>query len=94
MAFYVDIYLRPYFAINIIKYGTSHHTHSAACTILDGFYFYLAKMIRSLREYVNMLKVNVVRIFVGSVQGILVDHRSTISSFHSGQLLWFGYAKM
>ena len=35
------------FAIKLLKYGTSCHVCSTACTVLDGFFPYLAQMITS-----------------------------------------------
>ena len=37
------------FAIILLKYGTSCHVRSTACTVLDGFFPYLAQMTTSMR---------------------------------------------
>ena len=37
------------FAIKLLKYGTSCHVHSTVCTVLDGYFPYLAQMITSIR---------------------------------------------
>ena len=36
-------------AIKLLKHGTSCHVCSTACTVLDGFFPYLAQMITSMR---------------------------------------------
>ena len=36
-------------AIKLLKYGTSCHVRSTACTVLDGCFLYLAQMIISMR---------------------------------------------
>ena len=41
-------------AMKLLKYGTSCHVHSAACTVLDGFSPYLALMITSMRGCVML----------------------------------------
>ena len=52
-----DIWPRPislrsfshFFAIKLLKYGTSCRVRSTTCTLLDGFFLYLAQMITSMR---------------------------------------------
>ena len=38
-----------HFAIKLLKFGTSCRVRSTACTVLDGFFPYLAQMITSMR---------------------------------------------
>ena len=70
-------------AIKLLRYGTSCRVRSTACTVLDGFFLYLAQMIIIMRGCVDWSKDMVARdlwdFAVGAV-GILVDHRSIISS--------------
>ena len=40
------------FTIKLQRYGISFCVHSTACTVLDGFFSYLAQMPTSLRGYV------------------------------------------
>ena len=40
------------FPIKLLKYGTYSHVRSAACTVLDGFFRFLAQMITSMRRSV------------------------------------------
>ena len=40
------------FAIQLLKYGTYSHVRSTACTVLDGFFRFLAQMITSMRRSV------------------------------------------
>ena len=37
------------FVVKLLKYGTSCRVRSIACTVLDGFFPYLARMITSMR---------------------------------------------
>ena len=41
------------FAIKLLRYGTSCHVHSTACTVLDRLFPYLAQMIPSIRGCVT-----------------------------------------
>ena len=59
------------FAIKLLKYGTSSFVCFTACTILDGFFPYFAQMITSIRGCVMH----------NELWSILVDHRSSFSSF-------------
>ena len=53
MVFDLDLYLlrhsRHDFAIKLIKYGASCRVRYTACTVLDGFFSYLAQMIISIK---------------------------------------------
>ena len=71
------------FAIGLLKYGTSCSVRSTACIVLDGLFPYLTQMIISMRGCVDRSKAMVARglwDFVVGAVGILVDHRSIISS--------------
>ena len=45
------------FAIKLLKYGTSCHVRSTACTILVGFFPYLAQMITSMSQCMDRSKI-------------------------------------
>ena len=51
------------FVIKLLKYGTSCHVHSIACTVLDGFSPYLALMITSMRGCVMQWPLTLTYIF-------------------------------
>ena len=73
------------FAIQLLKYGKSCPVLSTACTVLGGLFSFLVQMITSPRGCVEKSKVKVSCVipvfFADGVGGILVNQRSTISSW-------------
>ena len=45
---YIFKIIQPWFAVKLLKYVTSCRVHSTACTVLDGFFLYLAQVITSM----------------------------------------------